>query len=114
MCMNDSESVQHECSFAQRLWQWLGNQFHVHLDCQGDVCSFSKYCCALHISSQVHDLWLAAIAAVCWGVWYQRNAFKFENKRPSCDILCAPVIEWVKEASFFYLKEPCLILLMIW
>ena len=74
MCMNDLESVQHlflECSFTQWIWQWLGNQFHVYLDCQSDDCSFFKYCFALHMSFQVRDLWLAAIIPVCWGVWFQ-------------------------------------------
>ena len=102
LCMNGFESARHlflECPFAQHIWMWLGDQFGISIGFQGDVCSLFKRCFAVCMSSQVKDLWLAAIAALCWGLWFQRNAYKFDNKKISYERLRFAIVGWVMEAG---------------
>lgn len=94
---------------------WLGDQFGIPIGFQGDVCSFFKHCFAVCMNSQVKDLWLAAIAALCGGLWYQRNAYKFENKNISYERLHSALVGWVKPLRrlVYCRRVLCLILWVI-
>ena len=62
-------------------------------------------CCAsvvffyVHLSAQLKDMWIAGIVAVLWGIWTQRNKFKFEDTRPCFSRLSHGLLCWVKEAG---------------
>ncbi|KAM7517189.1 hypothetical protein LguiA_006772 [Lonicera macranthoides] len=102
MCKVASESVAHlfyECSFAKAIWAWVFNKFQHLVSFDGDFLAFVKHLLSQSMSSQVKELWIAAITAVFWGIWVQRNACKFENADSCTTRLCVAIGSWVQEAG---------------
>lgn len=87
------------CPYAQRVWMLFLGIFQVRLTFRVSFVYFLKELLQWHFSSQVHDLWLAGIVVVVWGIWLQRNACKFDSKSPHFGRLCHGIIRWVKEGG---------------
>jgi len=65
------------CDFAVALWNWLGLQLHIGLD----VSSVQALINSLprQFSSQVNDMYLAAIVHVIHSIWWARNRHRFSS-----------------------------------
>lgn len=67
------------------------------------------------MSSQMKELEFASIAALFWGIWVQRNSYKFDDKNPNFEQLCtcafASSVGWLR--PIVLLKEKCVTRSMI-
>ena len=102
MCFRSEENVQHlffECPYAVRVWSWLLQAFRIPYVYRGDYSSFFKSLLDVHLSAQLKDMWRAGLVAVLWGIWTQRNKFKFEDVRPCFSRLNHGLLCWIKEAG---------------
>ncbi|XP_024630075.1 uncharacterized protein [Medicago truncatula] len=83
-CFNSIETSHHlflHCSFASALWSWLGGKLHRSIDCSS-VDSL-LHCIPIHCSSQVSDIYLAAVLHTVHVIWLARNAFRFQSQLQS-------------------------------
>lgn len=84
LCLKTDESSEHlflRCPFASRLWGWIGGK----LNCVIDSSSVSTLldCRPARCSSQVSDIFLAAILHIVHTIWWARNAVRFSDVTPT-------------------------------
>ena len=83
-CLNSVETSEHlflHCTFSSDLWAWLGGKLHRSIDCTS-IASLLN-CIPTHCSSQVSNIYLAAILHTVHIIWLARNAFRFQSQVPS-------------------------------
>lgn len=81
LCGAAAESTHHlfcSCSFAQKLWNWLGSILNFVIDTSSLVSILSI--CSRNWSSQLQEVISAAVVIVIWTIWYCRNKLRFDNK----------------------------------
>ncbi|KAF1895278.1 hypothetical protein Lal_00043924 [Lupinus albus] len=84
LCNNHPEDSSYlflSCSFARKLWEWLGRIFDFNFDLTSIESIFLG--CNGKWSPQVHGVWEAAIIHTINTMWYCRNLWRFENKKLS-------------------------------
>jgi len=84
LCMKTDESSDHlflHCDFASRLSDWIGVKLHCVID-SSSVASLLD-CWPARCSSQVSDIFLAAILHTIHTIWWARNAVRCSNVTPS-------------------------------
>jgi hypothetical protein len=82
--MKTSECSDHlflQCDFASRLWDWIGGKLHCVID--SSLVASLLHCRPARCSSQVSDIFLAAILHTLHTIWWARNAVRFSNVLPS-------------------------------
>ncbi|XP_039686503.1 uncharacterized protein [Medicago truncatula] len=84
LCLTAAESSEHlflSCIFAAQLWGWLGSR----LNCVVDTSSFAALlsCRSASCSSQVAEIYLAAILHTLHTIWCARNSIRFSFLAPS-------------------------------
>lgn len=84
LCLETAETSEHlflSCSFASRLWAWIEGK----LNCVIDYSSVETLldCRPLRCSSQVSDIFLAAILHTIHTIWWARNAVRFSDLKPT-------------------------------
>ena len=80
-CLNSVETLEHlflHYTFASDLWTWLGEKLHRSID-RISIASLLN-CIPTHCSSQVSDIYLAAILHTVHIIWLARNAFRFQSQ----------------------------------
>lgn len=82
MCMSLAESSDHlflQCPFAMALWQWLGSKLHYVVD----TTSLHTLLSCIHIrcSSQIADMFVAAIVHTLHSIWMARNTLWFSSNK---------------------------------
>lgn len=80
----DVETSDHlflHCQFAVELWTWLGRKLNRLLDCSS--IGSLLHCIPTHCSSQVSDIYLAAVIHIVHTIWLAKNAFRFQSKMQS-------------------------------
>lgn len=80
LCGRATESFDHlffHCSFASRLWTWLGDILQTSIDQSSMLVVLSV--CNKQWSSQAKDAVLSAIVHIIWFIWYSRNQLRFQN-----------------------------------
>jgi len=82
LCYKHAETSSHlflECSFAASVWRWLG----VKLNCSISLLSYSSLleCIPHRCSSQVSDVFAAAIIHTVHIIWLARNTIRFSSSR---------------------------------
>ena len=80
LCYKHAETASHlflDCTFAASVWRWLGGK----LNCSFSLLSFtSLLTCILHrCSSQVTDVFAAAMVHTVHTIWLARNAIQFSS-----------------------------------
>jgi len=84
LCLTTDESSDHlflRCNFATRLWDWIGGK----LNCLIDYSSVESLlsCRPARCSSQVADIFLAAVLHTLHAIWWARNFVRFSMVLPS-------------------------------
>jgi ribonuclease HI len=82
LCYKHAETSSHlflECTFAASVWRWLG----VKLNCSMSLLSYSSLleCIPHRCSSQVSDVFAAAIIHTVHTIWLARNTIRFSSSR---------------------------------
>ncbi|XP_024632876.1 uncharacterized protein [Medicago truncatula] len=80
LCFKQAETSSHlflECDFAVSVWRWLS----VKLQCNISLLSFSSIldCIPPRCSSQVSDVFAAALVHTVHTIWLARNAIRFSS-----------------------------------
>lgn len=81
LCGRAAESTCHlflDCCFARRLWHSFGSMINSNIN-------LSSFHSVLSLatrgwSSQMHDVVIASIINILWGIWHCRNQVRFQNK----------------------------------
>jgi len=79
-CLNIVETSDHLflwCSFAMELWTWLGGKLNCVIDCASALSLLS--CIPTLCSSQVADLFIAAVIHTVHTIWLSRNSIRFSS-----------------------------------
>ena len=79
-CFNSDENSSHlflHCPFAAELWTWLGGKLKRVINCTSIASLLT--CIPTHCSSQVSNIFLAAIIHTIHLIWLARNAFRFQS-----------------------------------
>ena len=84
LCLISDESSDHlflRCQFATRLWDWIGQK----LNCAIDTTSVDTLlsCRPARYSSQVSDIFLAAVLHTTHTIWWARNSLRFSVVIPT-------------------------------
>jgi len=84
LCLISDESSKHlflRCQFATRLWDWIG----LKLNCVIDTSSVDALlsCRPARCSSQVSDIYLAAVLHTIHTIWWARNSLRFSVVTPT-------------------------------
>ena len=84
LCMNAVETSDHiflGCQFATQLWHWIGTK----LNCVIDHSSVDTLlaCRPARCSSQVSDIYVAAILHTLHTIWWARNSLRFTSVTPT-------------------------------
>jgi len=79
-CMNSDESLDHlflRCPFALALWSWLGGK----LNCVLNLSSVASIldCVPHRCSSQIADIYVAAVIHTLHIIWLSRNSLRFSS-----------------------------------
>jgi len=80
-CLNTDETSNHLflwCPFATALWSWLGGKLNRVMDCTSVLSILS--CIPTRCSSQVADIYLAAVIHTVHTIWLSRNSICFPWK----------------------------------
>jgi hypothetical protein len=78
LCMQTEETSAHlflHCSFAVALWSWLGCKLNCVLDLTSVISLLD--CVPLRCSTQVTDIFVAAIVHTLHIIWLSRNSLRF-------------------------------------
>lgn len=75
------------------------DKFLINIKINGSFLVFFKRIFHSNMSPQVRSLWLGVVTATMWGIWYQRNGYKFDDKLSNLVRLRFSVVGWVKEAA---------------
>ncbi|XP_024630561.1 uncharacterized protein [Medicago truncatula] len=84
LCLKTDESSEHlflHCSFASWLWAWIGGKLNCVID-SSSVRTLLE-CRPARCSSQVSDIFLAAILHTIHTIWWARNALRFSDLSPT-------------------------------
>jgi len=79
-CLNTVETSDHlflRCSFAMDLWTWLGGKLNCLIDCASALSLLS--CIPTRCSSQIADLFIAAVIHTVHTIWLSRNSIRFSS-----------------------------------
>ena len=82
LCFDSEESSSHlflTCPYARHIWQWLAIQLHCSLD-TSYVVVFN--CVPANCSSQVRDVFLAALVHTFHTIWLAQNMIRFGRGFP--------------------------------
>jgi hypothetical protein len=80
LCLLEAETSDHiflRCSFASQLWNWIGSKLCCVID-RSSVDTILS-CRPVRCSSQVFDIFLAAILHTLHTIWWARNSIRFSN-----------------------------------
>jgi len=80
LCLTTDESSEHLfiwCQFASHLWNWIGDKLDCVINCSL-VESFLSYR-PVRCSSQVSDIYLAAVLHTLHSIWWARNSLCFQS-----------------------------------
>ncbi|XP_039682998.1 uncharacterized protein [Medicago truncatula] len=83
LCLQDYETIEHlflSCAFASCLWDWIGSRLNHFVDASSFDSLMS--CRPASCSSQVADIFLAAILHTLHSIWWARNAIHFSAFQP--------------------------------
>lgn len=83
-CLKNVETSDHlffNCDFAASVWNWLGLLLHFVIDHTSALALFNSI--PRPCSSQMHDVFLAAIVHSVHALWWARNNILFSSKKPS-------------------------------
>lgn len=83
-CLEQVETSDHlflRCKFVVTLWSWLCSQLHVGLDFSSIKALMSSL--PRHCSSQVRDLYVAAVVHMVHSIWWARNNVRFSSAKVS-------------------------------
>jgi len=69
------------CPFANHLWEWISNKLRCSIDrsTAGTLLDCRPYRC----SSQVSDIYLAAVVHTLHTIWWARNSLRFSEVTPT-------------------------------
>jgi ribonuclease HI len=84
LCLLSDESSEHlflRCQFATHLWDWIGFKLNCVIDTSSIATLLS--CRPALCSSQVSDIFLAAILHTIHAIWWARNALRFSAVTPT-------------------------------
>jgi ribonuclease HI len=84
LCLNTDESAEHiffRCPFAVHLWNWLGITLHCVVDTSSVEALLN--CRPASCSSQVADIYLAAVLHTIHTIWWAHNSIRFSVVMPS-------------------------------
>jgi len=84
LCLTTNESSYYlflHCQFAARLWDWIGGKLNRVID--SSSAGSLLLCRPARCSSQVSDIFLAAILHTLHTIWWARNAVRFSDVTPS-------------------------------
>lgn len=79
-CLNIDESSYHlflQCPFAKELWTWLGGKLNCVIECASALSLLS--CIPTRCSSQIVDLFLAAVIHTIHTIRLSRNSIRFSS-----------------------------------
>jgi ribonuclease HI len=79
-CMNSEESSDHlflRCSFALALWSWIGGKLHCGINLTSIASIFD--CVPARCSSQIADIYVAAVTHTLHIIWLSRNSLRFSS-----------------------------------
>lgn len=82
--MPTDESSDHlflQCQFATHLWNWIGGKLNYVID-RSSVDTILS-CRPARCSSQVSDIYMAAILHTLHTIWWARNSLSFTNVKPT-------------------------------
>jgi hypothetical protein len=84
LCMSTDESSEHlflRCNFANQLWDWIGMKLNCIIDrsTAGSLLS----CRPARCSSQVSDIYIAAVLHTIHSIWWARNSLRFSDVVPT-------------------------------
>lgn len=77
-----SETSSHlffQCSFAQKIWQWLATQFHTTLPTGGVLNDLFQAIVFKGFRSQLHNIWITACFYCIHIIWKSRNKLLFDS-----------------------------------
>jgi len=80
-CLRTDESSEHiflQCPFAMSLWNWLGGKRNCAIDCTLPLSLLS--CIPHQCSSQIAEIFLAAVIHTVHTIWRARNDLRFSSK----------------------------------
>lgn len=82
-----------DCDFASHLWHWLEDRLH----CVFDLSYVGALldCISVSCSSQVRDVFSAAIIHIAQAIWKARNTLRFISDRVSLHATKSTVISLV-------------------
>jgi len=84
LCLKTDESSEHfflRCQFSKQLWDWIGAKLNRVIDCSTLESLIS--CRPVRCSSQVSDIFLAAILHTLHTIWWARNSLRFTTVKPT-------------------------------
>lgn len=61
------------CSYAQAVWDFLGNGFDTKICTLGTVLDFFLLTCRRNCSSQIFNLWLTGVICALNTIWFAKN-----------------------------------------
>jgi len=82
LCMSSVESSDHlflQCLFAMAIWQWLGSKLHCVVDTTSVHTLLS--CIPIRCSSQIADMFVAAIVHTLHSIWMACNTLWFSSNK---------------------------------
>jgi len=84
LCLSTDESSDHlffRCPFANHLWEWISNKLRCSINCStaGTLLDCRPFQC----SSQVSDIYLAAVVHTLHTIWWARNSLRFLEVTPT-------------------------------
>jgi len=80
LCLGTNETSAHlflHCSFATNLWLWLGGMLHITFNLASFETLFSSI--PPNCSSQMRDIYLAALVHTLHDIWLTQNSLRFTN-----------------------------------
>jgi ribonuclease HI len=80
LCLSAEETSDHlflRCPFALHLWNWISGKLNCFIDCTSADTLLS--CTPVMCSSQVSNVFLAAILHTLHAIWWARNSLRFTN-----------------------------------